>query len=330
MNANYNFLATRSGFNVALRHFQLVTDIAQDVGDGYNLVDIIYQEVKDQTIEQQQVLPIVNALLFDKFNYAFISFNFNKNRDSAEKIADILSKWNALQMVVVYFNPVTGIALVNPAIAEHIADVLPFIRDEYCIVYVGSTRIKDDAVLQKAARDVVKVLNGTSVTPDKRYLSGYRKKYVPPQDETAVEEQPATDEAEQTAAQPAQAATTPSPAAGSAESSGIFRVTAKYSVLVTNELFHNGNVEAWKKIIQSYTAKFPGNEVLIWYEHEKINDINTLFKWGKVKNGTPIIFSVAGTQLTAISKLQKYLFEGASPRFESFLKGNLNQILALF
>ena len=31
-----------------------------------------------------------------------------------------------------------------------------------------------------------------------------------------------------------------------------------YSILVTNELFHNGNVEAWKKIIQSYTTKYPG------------------------------------------------------------------------
>ena len=29
-------------------------------------------------------------------------------------------------------------------------------------------------------------------------------------------------------------------------------MTPLYGVVVTNELFHNGNVEAWKKIIESY------------------------------------------------------------------------------
>jgi len=49
-------------------------------------------------------------------------------------------------------------------------------------------------------------------------------------------------------------------------------------VNVTNELFHNGNVEAWKRIIDSYRYKYPALDVLIWYEGERINDINALFK----------------------------------------------------
>ena len=60
------------------------------------------------------------------------------------------------------------------------------------------------------------------------------------------------------------------------------RMTPMYSIPVTNELFHNGNVEAWKKIIQSYNMKYPGLEVFIFYEGERIHDINTLFKWGKL------------------------------------------------
>jgi len=107
-------------------------------------------------------------------------------------------------------------------------------------------------------------------------------------------------------------------------------MTPRYGVLVTNELFHNGNVEAWRKIIESYKTKYSGLDVLIWYDNEKINDINTLFKWGKVKHGTPIMISVVGDDIKDVSKLQKYLFEGASSRFEVFLRGAVNRTLDLF
>lgn len=127
-----------------------------------------------------------------------------------------------------------------------------------------------------------------------------------------------------------QAPATPPAAPAAAQSSGRRNVSAKISVMVTNELFHNGNVEAWKKIIASYTAKHPGLEVMIWYDGERINDINTLFKWGKVKHGTPILFSVAGDNIKDVSKLKKYLFEGASQRFEVFLRGAVNSVLDLF
>ena len=108
------------------------------------------------------------------------------------------------------------------------------------------------------------------------------------------------------------------------------RSTPKYSVLVTNELFHNGNVEAWKKIIESYNAKYPDLDVAIFYDGERINDINALFKWGKVKNGTFILFQIIGEDIKGVSKLQKYFFEGASHRFEQFLKLGVGKILQLF
>ncbi|MFW5795569.1 MAG: hypothetical protein ACOCV0_00060 [Alkalispirochaeta sp.] len=49
-----------------------------------------------------------------------------------------------------------------------------------------------------------------------------------------------------------------------------------------------------------------------------------------MKHGTPIMFSVAGEEIRDVSKLQRYLFEGASPRFEMFLKGGIDQPLELF
>ena len=107
-------------------------------------------------------------------------------------------------------------------------------------------------------------------------------------------------------------------------------MTPRYSIQVTNELFHNGNVEAWKKIVESYKMKYFDLDVLVWYENERINDINALFKWGKVKHGGLIFFSVVGESIQDVSKLQRYLFEGASPRFEVFLRGGIGRVLDLF
>jgi hypothetical protein len=108
------------------------------------------------------------------------------------------------------------------------------------------------------------------------------------------------------------------------------RMTPLYSIPVSNELFHNGNVEAWKKVIQSYNHKHPGLEVFIFYEGERIHDINTLFKWGKVKHGSTIMIAVAGEEVRDVAKLQRYLRQGASPAFEAFLKFPVNTVLNLF
>lgn len=102
------------------------------------------------------------------------------------------------------------------------------------------------------------------------------------------------------------------------------------SVPVSNELFHNGNVEAWKRIIRSYTARYPNSEVMIFYDGERIVDINTLFKWGKVKHGSSIQFAVSAEEIKDLSKLSKYFKQGASPMFEAFLRGSPDTVLNLF
>jgi hypothetical protein len=103
-----------------------------------------------------------------------------------------------------------------------------------------------------------------------------------------------------------------------------------YSVTVTNELFHNGNVEAWKRIISSYNARYSELQVYIYYEGERILDINSLFKWGKVKHGSAIQFAVAGTEIKDVAKLQRYLVQGASNQFEAFLRGPVSSVMKLF
>jgi hypothetical protein len=107
-------------------------------------------------------------------------------------------------------------------------------------------------------------------------------------------------------------------------------MTPRYSVAVRNELFHNGNVEAWKRIIASYTAKYPDLQVYIYYEGERILDINALFTWGKVRHGSTVQFAVVGNGIRDVAKLQRYLAQGASPHFEAFLRGPVIAALKLF
>jgi hypothetical protein len=111
---------------------------------------------------------------------------------------------------------------------------------------------------------------------------------------------------------------------------GPVKMTPRYAVVVQNELFHNGNVEAWKRIIASYNAAYPSLQVYIYYDGERILDINSLFKWGKVKHGSAIEFAVAGNEIKDVAKLQRYLAQGASHMFEAFLRGPVNNVLKLF
>ena len=110
----------------------------------------------------------------------------------------------------------------------------------------------------------------------------------------------------------------------------IKKMSPMLSVVVTNELFHNGNVEAWKRIMDSYTTKYPDLQIWIYYEGEKITDINALFKWGKVKHGSCIQFVVVGEEIKDVPKLKRYFTQGASPMFEAFLQGAPGTVLNLF
>ena len=105
------------------------------------------------------------------------------------------------------------------------------------------------------------------------------------------------------------------------------RISPIHSVVVTNELFHNGNVEAWKRIIGSYGRRYPDLQVFVYYDGERIVDLNALFKWGKVKHGSAIEFAVVGENLAGVDVLHRCLAEAASYRYAKFLLGSVNSDL---
>ncbi len=309
MVGNLDVLSRKSGFNAALRHFKRVTGFIGPITKGANLADLLSEAVENGDMERSQMAPAVSALLVDKFGYHYRSANAPRTIEDAGVIAARMAEWSAIQIVVTYEHPQAGLFVINPKKEASWEGALPVLRDELVVVYVQHLeKGASTDVLKQALTDAYRLINGEDVKTKKAYIS----------DRAPAPEAPRA----------AHTAGSPPPAGG--ESGGKRRMTPRYSVVVTNELFHNGNVEAWKRIIASYRQKHPALDVLIWYDNERINDINALFKWGKVKHGTPILVSVVGDNMKDVSKLQRYLFEGASPRFEMFLKGGIDQPLDLF
>lgn len=327
MDNELNFLARKAGFNTALRHFRLVTRYVGDVQKGNNLADLINLSLEGGEVHRDQVKPILNAVAVDKYLYAFKSYNLERAIEDPAAIVKTLTEWGKIDLIFTYASPQAGLFVINPKNAEHWDQALPLMKDELVVVYAGSAENPElsSELRQTAVDDCIALLNGESVVTRTEFKGAEKPKVQP------VLQQPAAASATQpSAAARPQAAGPAAAKPGVPAAGGKKRMTPKYGVLVTNELFHNGNVESWKRVIESYKAKYPTLDVLIWYENERINDINALFKWGKVKHGNPIMISVTGDDIKDVSKLQKYLFEGASPRFEVFLRGAVNRVLDLF
>lgn len=303
METTYYSLATKSKFNKSLNHFYAVNDVVDGVGNGQNLADILEKELDEDNLIHEQILPIVGSVIKDKFNYSYDSFNIPVTVTDFNKIIEETSKWTAIDILIVYYNPNAEIYLINPKNAGHWEKAGELTMDQLAVIYAKYIKSENNKKLSdEAIKAIEEMLAGKDVFINQEFI-----------DHTVTQKKAVRKEL---------------PAAK--EQAGKKRLTPKYSVLVTNELFHNGNVEAWKKIIESFKASHPDLEVAIFYDNELINDINSLFKWGKVKSKSMIYFQVSGENIRSVSKLQKYLFEGASSRFEQFLKLGVGKVLKLF
>lgn len=298
-------LGTRPVFNKTLRHMVNVTMIIEQVQGGANLAQVLNQMVGDGIVTRDQIPPVLSIVLVHKFNWPHESRNLREPLENFDKVAASFKEWNAINMVISYHHPTLGIMLIDPSNPEHWAAVHDLKRDELLVAY-ASAKNESQETARKAIQALFALLEGREPVVDEDFKS---KVVAPPPPPPAPEP----------AAAPAKKVITKGK-----------KLTPKYSVQVTNELFHNGNVEAWKNIIESYEATHAGCQVIVYHEGELIQDLNSLFKWGKVKHGGLIFFQVAGQNLKHISRLQKYLFEGASSRFENFLKQDPNRMLQLF
>jgi len=302
MESTYLAIASKNSFNKALRHFFAVNDAVGEVESKKNLADVINQGLDSNEITGDQILPMVGSIIRDKYGYSYDSFTVTNTLTEFTKIAEDTSKWTALDIVLVYYNPSGEILMINPKNISHWERAREITIDQLVVVYAKYHKEKNLKLELEAINTVEEMISGKDVFINKNFID----ETIAPKAAPVVRQQ----------AQPV--------------AMGKKRITQKYGVQVSNELFHNGNVEAWKKIVESYKTKFPDLDVYIFFENEIVNDINSLFKWGKVKHGDSIFFQVGGEDIRGVSKLQKYLSEGASPRFEQFLKIGVGKVLNLF
>ena len=356
----FDELATREGFNRSLKHFKFISRVVGDFESKRNIADTLSQCLADKSIEPRQVLPTLNAMLVDKYHYSCRSHNLAENFDAFDGLAATVATWKAVDLVVAYFHPELGVVVVNPKNRDHWEGVRSLKRNELVTVFAGAfAGTNGDKKYDTAIGLLISLMEGGKAKTPPALTKGtfvFRKPApvaapAPAAARRGRKAGPRTAKANLIAA--AEAATpavsslpayssaaasstalapapTAAPAAPAAPSGASKKMTPMYSIVVSNELFHNGNVEAWKKIIQSYTTKYPGLEVYVFYEGERIHDINTLFKWGKVKHGSAIMIAVAGDDIRDVAKLQRYLKQGASHMFEAFLKAQVGAILNLF
>jgi len=321
METTYFSLGSKASFNKALRHFYAVNDAVDEIESKGNIADYINDLLDEEDLHADQILPIIGSVVKDKFNYSYGSFGVLTDITDFEKISNVANKWSALDLVVIYYAPDGKRIVINPKKTDSWERARELHRDQLVVIYAKYLKEENVSIEKEAVNTLNDLLRGKDVFINKNFVDKNAIVRV----ETPVPAKPSV-----AAAPAAGAAEVAVPVAAPPSKSKKTNITPKYGVQVSNELFHNGNVEAWKKILESYHAKYPDLSVHVMFAGEVINDINSLFKWGKVKHGDSIFFQVSGENIMGVSKLQKYLYEGASQRYEQFLKLGVGRVLNLF
>jgi hypothetical protein len=311
-----------------------------------NLGDLLHER-GDENLSGSRGALLLSMLLVDKLGYYSVSSNLKNVAADSSVLAGEFEKWKAVDLVAAYHHPDLGLLIANPKIADELVNFGMIRKRELLVIYAGKGGAPVDETCVKAAELAIAFFEGKKAMVPPELLKG---NFTVKKLKKTEEEKPSR--TVKKAGQPVKAAKTARPTGGKstaappppqmrvaapavtastpAISKGPVRMTPMYSVVVSNELFHNGNVEAWKRIIASYNAKYPDLQVYIYYEGERILDINALFKWGKVKHGSAIQFAVSGDEIKDVAKLQRYLVQGASHQFEAFLHGPVSTVLKLF
>jgi hypothetical protein len=343
---NLEVLSTRKGFNSAVRYIKKTIAVMEDAGSRTNLADLLFAE-DDEEFSGYRAGMVLNILLVDKMGYKTVSANLKSGAGNPSSLAKEFGKWKGVDLVVAYHHPELGLLVANPKSEEELAGFGDLRKNELLVVFAGKGSSPADETCKTAAELAVSLFEGARIKPPAALLKGSFgvkavKKPAPAPKPPKAPKRPAKTAgrrgrpgAKSAAAPPVHEAQRVAPpvvtaAAPPVAQAGPSRMTPRYAVVVQNELFHNGNVEAWKRIVASYNAKYPNLQVYIYYDGERILDINSLFKWGKVKHGSAIEFAVAGSDIKDVAKLQRYLAQGASHMFEAFLRGPVNNVLKLF
>src|SRR5208337_566335 len=170
MESTYLTLASKSNFNKALKHFFKVSDVVDEMESNKNLADIVNEELEENEINEDQILPIIGAVVRDKFNYSYGSYNIVEPVTEFQKIADVTSKWTALDIVLVYYNPGGKINLINPKNIEHWERIRELSMDQLLIIYAKYLKEENKKIEKAAITALEEMLSGKDVFVNKAFI----------------------------------------------------------------------------------------------------------------------------------------------------------------
>jgi hypothetical protein len=164
----YNLLSTRAGFNLALGHFKTALSFSSDIEEGDNLADVLTNAIEEGSISPQQLRPVLNILLVDKFSYQIKTENLRNTVDSVENLIATVSQWTMLDVVLAFYNSSGDLSVINPSNKAHWALVMPLKRDELMVCFVKSRKDNDLKTEQTACADLFSLLYGKKVKVNKK------------------------------------------------------------------------------------------------------------------------------------------------------------------
>lgn len=323
---DYSVFGRRQDYNTAIDHFTAVKEVVARQ-KGEQIADVVNELLRDGVLIPSQVPPILHAVLVDKLEYAVKSFNFKSSAVFNPSWVKLFQGWVEADLLCVTHDLAGNTVVLSPKRELH--GPMEFEPHALMVVYANCSDKSKKAAIANETAEIFQGKRRETYTADSLQRSRAQKEdpFEPAPRPAAASRK----SYEQSAPEPKRKSYEPEPPpAQRVGPTGKVQKSPLVSVMVTNELFHNGNVEAWKRIIASYEEKHPGARVNVYYNQEKIDNLNALFEWGKVKSGTPIMFSVHAPEIQNLAKLRKILSEGASNRFEVFLKGAPHQTLRLF
>ena len=109
-------------------------------------------------------------------------------------------------------------------------------------------------------------------------------------------------------------------------------VTEARQIVIENDHFTFGNVEAWMNIIASYRAVHPDHIVTIYYDDLPVHNLISLYKRIGNLDITKFEMQVAmpDRDKKNVNKLRALLRTGAGKDFHPFINKERNRLLKLF
>ncbi len=332
------------------------SEIQEQLQNGVNFADVVQELESAGRVRKAEISLLAYQWLYENYRFTCLSFNLNDDVPEWQSIYPMVRTWTGFDTVIVYHCLRTGVTVINPTNRLHWEKIEGLSPYELLVVFTKAKKADQSSLEEKYLLDFKAICCGEDIEDNAPHRSSFDEGKTYSRDRVQDPKMPAPvsfeakvrvhktvfakDVGEFQAEIPSggqqkdqRPQTRKDTKRQPVQKPSVDRKklrTPQYSIQISNGLFHHGNVEAWQNIIESYQTKHPESKVQLYHEGNRINQIGSLFKWGKVKMGDSIFFSIDGYEIKNVAKLQKYLFEGASPRFSRFIKKNINLVLDLF